>query len=230
MDTQLFEMHAHTDETSNCGKVPAAEMVEIYKKLGYDGIVVTDHMSTHTFFKYDYSNMTWDEKVDIFLKGYNLAKEAAKDDIKILLGMELRFDLENCENDYLVYGIDENFLRSNGDLINMNIEGFSKLAHSKGLMIFQAHPFRFNMTVTRPKFLDGIEVFNGNPRHNSNNTIASKWAELQGLQMSSGSDFHEHGDEGHGGILFSDKINSNTDLINALRKNDYILKTSKPAM
>ena len=78
MSQQLFEMHAHTDETSNCAKIPAKEMVEIYKKLGYDGIVVTDHLSTHTYFKYDYNNLSWDEKIDIFLRVYNAAKEAAQ--------------------------------------------------------------------------------------------------------------------------------------------------------
>lgn len=226
MSQQLFEMHAHTDETSNCAKIPAKEMVEIYKKLGYDGIVVTDHLSTHTYFKYDYNNLSWDEKIDIFLRGYNVAKEAAQGKIKILLGMEIRFDIDNCENDYLVYGIDENFLRSNGDLINMNIADFSKLAHKNGYMIFQAHPFRYNMTITKPKYIDGVEIFNGNPRHNSNNPAAVFWAKLQGLQKSSGSDFHEHGDEGHGGIFFSEDINSNADLLLALKANNYIIKTS----
>lgn len=43
----LTEMHLHTKETSNCGKMPAAETVESYISLGYNTIVVTDHFSTH---------------------------------------------------------------------------------------------------------------------------------------------------------------------------------------
>ena len=45
----LTEMHLHTKETSNCGKMPAAETVESYISLGYNTIVVTDHFSTHTY-------------------------------------------------------------------------------------------------------------------------------------------------------------------------------------
>ena len=49
----LTEMHLHTKETSNCGKMPAAETVESYISLGYNTIVVTDHFSTHTYYKYN---------------------------------------------------------------------------------------------------------------------------------------------------------------------------------
>lgn len=35
----LTEMHLHTKETSNCGKMPAAETVESYISLGYNTIV-----------------------------------------------------------------------------------------------------------------------------------------------------------------------------------------------
>lgn len=102
-------MHLHTKETSNCGKMPAAETVESYISLGYNTIVVTDHFSTHTYYKYNYDSLNWQDKVDIFLKGFNSAKEAANGRINILLGMELRFDSDSDPNDYLVYGVEESF-------------------------------------------------------------------------------------------------------------------------
>ena len=44
MKEYLFEMHAHTSQTSRCGEVPAEQVVNTFKNLGYDGIVITDHM------------------------------------------------------------------------------------------------------------------------------------------------------------------------------------------
>jgi predicted metal-dependent phosphoesterase TrpH len=217
------ELHAHTKETSNCGEVPAAELIEAYINAGYSTVVITDHLSTHTYFRYDYGNMSWDEKIDVFVKGYKAAKDAARGRINVLFGMELRFDMDNVDNDYLVFGIDENFLRNNGDLINMNIKSFSKLAHENGLIIFQAHPFRVNMRITDPKLLDGIEVYNACIRHNSNNEIAEAWADKYGLMKSSGSDYHRPEDVGKGGIITETPITDNTELIKTLLSGDYNL-------
>ena len=41
----LYEMHFHTKNTSNCANVPAYIAVEEYIKAGYEGIVVTAHLS-----------------------------------------------------------------------------------------------------------------------------------------------------------------------------------------
>lgn len=224
----LTEMHFHTAETSNCGKLPANESVKRYIKLGYKTIVVTDHLSTHTYFKYDYDNLTWDNKINIFLKGYKAAAAAANGKINILLGMELRFDDNSDPNDYLVYGVSEKFLRNNKDLLNMNIKSFSQLAHKNGLLIFQAHPFRFGMKVTNPKHLDGVEIYNGNPRHNSNNEVAKLWAEKYKLMAVAGSDHHEDGDEGNAGILFKNKIVSNDALLKELNSKNYTIYKQTP--
>lgn len=217
------ELHAHTKETSNCGEVPAAELIEAYINAGYSTVVITDHLSTHTYFRYDYVNMSWDEKIDVFVRGWKAAKQAAKSRINVLFGMELRFDMDNVDNDYLVFGIDENFLRNNGDLINMNIKSFSKLAHENGLIIFQAHPFRVNMRISDPKLLDGIEVYNACVRHNSNNDIAEAWADKYGLLKSSGSDYHRPEDVSKGGIITETPITDNTELIKTLLSGEYSL-------
>ena len=76
------ELHAHTSETSNCGEVSAAGLVEAYIKNGYSTVVITDHLSTHTYFKYDYDNMSWDEKIDVFVRGYKAAVEILKEEME----------------------------------------------------------------------------------------------------------------------------------------------------
>lgn len=224
MKKYLYEMHLHTNETSNCAHIDAKDAVEEYIKAGYDGIVVTDHLSSSTYMKYKRELLPWRKKIDFFLRGYKAAKKAAAGRINILLGMELRFRTSEGDNDYLVYGITEEFLREHPELLDLNIRKFYKLAQENGLLVFQAHPFRVGMKVTNPNFLDGIEIFNGNPRHNSSNDIAEVWAKKYDLMVTSGSDYHEYEDLGTGGIWFDKEIKDNKTLVEELKKREYEIK------
>lgn len=224
MEKFLYEMHAHTAETSRCANVRAKMAVAAFIKAGYDGAVITDHFSPSTFERLD---LSWDEKVTHFLKGYRAALKAADGKIHILLGMELRFDIPNDMNDYLVYGITEEFLRSNPEILTMGLSAFSALAHENGLLIFQAHPFRIGMRITNPKLLDGVEVYNGNPRHDSSNDFAKAWAKKHGLLQSSGSDYHEREDVARGGMYFDSEIKTNGQLLAASKSGKTELKTTE---
>ena len=224
MKKYLYEMHFHTKNTSNCANVPAKISVEEYIKAGYDGIVVTDHLSPSTYMKYGRELLPWKKKIDFFLRGYNEAKKTANGRIPVLLGMELRFRTSESDNDYLVYGINEDFLYNTPEILNMNSRTFYDLAHKNGFLVFQAHPFRVGMKVTNPKYLDGVEIFNGNPRHNSSNDIAEMWAKKYVLMVTSGSDYHEIGDLGTGGIWFNKEITDNKTLVEELSKRNYEIK------
>lgn len=220
----LMEMHAHTSETSRCANVKAEKMISEYIKAGYDGIVITDHFSPSTFEIYEKDNLCWNDKVDIFLKGYRTALNAAGGKINVLLGMELRFDNPNSMNDYLVYGLNEKFLYNNPQILDMNLRDFSVLAHNNKMIIFQAHPFRYGMKVSNPKYLNGVETRNKNPRHESNNDIAAAWAEKYHLLTTSGSDYHEIEDLAGGGIYFDNPIYDNRTLVKELLRGNYTLK------
>lgn len=208
------ELHAHTSEISNCANVPVAEVVRAYQKAGYHTLVLTDHMSHWTF--HDAPITDWKQAVDFYLTSYHKAVALAGTELNVLLGMELCFDGGNC-SDYLVYGWTEELLYSCGNIMAMGIERFSKFARANGLLIFQAHPFRNFMMVTPPTWLDGVEVHNGNPRHDSRNELATLWAERFQLLSCSGSDYHEYGDISRGGILTDTPITTNTALLQALR-------------
>ena len=225
MKKYLYEMHFHTKNTSNCANVKAKDAVEEYIKAGYDGIVVTDHLSPSTYMKYGRELLSWKKKVDFFLRGYKEALKTADGRIPVLLGMELRFRTSEGDNDYLVYGINEEFLYNTPELLNLNSKKFYELCQKNGFLVFQAHPFRVGMKVTNPKYLDGIEIFNGNPRHNSSNDIAEMWAKKYDLMVTSGSDYHEYEDLGTGGIWFNKEIKDNKTLIEELNKRDYEIKS-----
>ena len=218
-------MHFHTKNTSNCANVKAKDAVEEYIKAGYDGIVVTDHLSPSTYMKYGRELLPWKKKVDFFLRGYKEALKTADGRIPVLLGMELRFRKSEGDNDYLVYGINEEFLYNTPELLNLNSRKFYELCQKNGFLVFQAHPFRVGMKVTNPKYLDGVEIFNGNPRHNSSNDIAEAWAKKYDLMVTSGSDYHEYEDLGTGGIWFNKEITDNKTLVEELKKRDYEIKS-----
>ena len=102
MEYLKFETHCHTGDVSACGRVPAAEMVALYKAAGYSGLCITDHINPFTFGP---ELDTWEKKSRYFLQGYRNAKAAAGDDFDVLLGGEFHFPENN--NDYLVYGMTE---------------------------------------------------------------------------------------------------------------------------
>ncbi|MCQ2462404.1 MAG: PHP domain-containing protein [Clostridia bacterium] len=219
MSDYLFEMHFHTDESSGCGKIPAAEGVELYIEKGYDGIVVTDHFQMYRVnTEAEYLEYAKQQK-----EGYEAALKAANGRIKILRGMEYR--PRGTDNDYLVYGVTDEFVFSHPELKDTDFRQFSTLAHENGLIVFQAHPFRNHMTVTPPDLLDGIEVYNGNRRHNSRNLIAQAWADMHGMRKISGSDFHQTEDLATGGTIFTKEINDEKELIAELMNGIYGQKT-----
>ncbi len=186
-----FEMHFHTKESSPCGEVSAKSGVELYQRAGYDGIVVTDHFSKNVFG--GQGQATWEEICEKFLKGYHTAKESAHDNnFQVLLGMEIRFP--NNDNDFLVYGFGEEFPKQYPWIYLKDLSYLYEVARERNLLIVQAHPFRENCRLAPIEFLHGIEVFNGNPRHDSRNELAEQTANKHGLLKLIGSDFHQEGD------------------------------------
>ncbi len=209
-----YDTHIHTAEVSPCGRVTANELVHLYKDAGYDGAIITDHYCKDFFD--NLSVATWTEKINAFLIGYQNALAIGKQiDLTVLPGMEIRFF--NSPNDYLVYGINKAFLLHNPRLYLLTAQEFKPLAEQNGLIIYQAHPFRPHMTPMTINELDGIEVYNGNPRHNSYNDLALEYAQSNRLKMLSGSDFHNPEDLGRGGILTESRIGTSERLIQILK-------------
>lgn len=197
-----FEIHCHTAESSVCARVKAERLVELYVQAGYDGVVITDHLSPDNprrLLEKDGVPLTFENQVERLVQGYEAARAAAGDKLVVLRGMELRF--HNDPNDYLVYGMDIETLLECPDILDWGIRRFSEFARERGYLIIQAHPFRNNMRVIDAKWVDMIEVYNGHPRHQSRNELALLWARMHGVPGSSGSDFHEEGDEARGGVL-----------------------------
>lgn len=218
-----IETHLHTKHTSKCGHLSARELAAAYKAAGFDAVIVTDHYNrtTFDFLGVDLSDPKTD-KVKAFLTGYSLLKEEGeKQGLKIFKGAELRFD--ECENDYLFYGWRDGILADPEAVFRMGIAEFSKLARAEGAIIVQAHPYRDNCTPAIACYLDGMEVKNMNPRHDSRNERAFEYAAWYGLFGTAGSDCHQTTDIALTGIL-SEKIpDSDMAMARLLRSRRYTL-------
>lgn len=214
------ELHCHSKSVSECASVSNEEIIEKYTNAGYTTLVLANHFNLGTQYFHKCEN-SYDDFITAYLKGYEDLKKDAKGKLNVLLGMELRFK-ENS-NDYLVFGITEEFLRNNDVLYNMNPESFSKLARENGILFIQAHPFRNSMTIVRPQFLDGVEVFNGHMGHDSRNEIAEAWADKFNLIKTSGTDFHYNHVPANAGILTENEITDMDALIKILKSGEYKL-------
>lgn len=209
-----LDLHVHTKEVSSCGLVSATDIVDNYIKKGYAGIVITDHFNRN-FFK---QNKT----IDDFLLGYKIAKkEGHKKGIKVYLGMELK--LEKSENEYLLYGIDEEFLYHNQNLYECSLEETVDIIHNYGGIIIQAHPFRNEICFPREE-VDGYEVFNGHFSHRNYNEKALSFALDTGKIQTSGSDTHWIYDTANGGIEL-DELPDDSELVKCLSSKPKLIKT-----
>lgn len=213
-------MHVHTSEISGCASVSTERTIDLYAEKGYDGLVISNHLNEWTM--RNLGEVSWDSFIDSFALPVISGKEyAARYGMKIFFGCELRFSGD--ENDYLIYGITADFLKENPDILTIGIKRLKRLADESSFLIYQAHPFRNGMKITKPEYLHGIEVWNGHPGHNSRNDIARLWADMHKLYMISGSDFHDEDGKATGGMLFFDEVNNEHDLCRALRGNNYRL-------
>ncbi len=212
-----MELHAHTSPVSGCAHVSAVETVQKYAAKGFAGIVITNHVNPDIF---RYTPKSW---ADYYLKDYEDAvAEGEKCGVRVLLGMEIRFTENN--NDYLVYGVDRDFVLDIYEFVDKGIEAFYQKFRGEHRVILQAHPCRNGMTYIQPQFLDGIEVFNLHPGHNSRIGMAARRATEKKGVIVGGSDFHHDGDEGMLAMRTRALPADTFALADILKREDYVLE------
>ena len=212
------ELHCHSLDISQCARVSTTDIIERYTNGGYNTLVLSNHFTLDTM-----KNKAngWEDFVEKFVGAYEKLKAEAQGKLNILLGAELRFNQNS--NDYLLFGITKNFLLAHPEIFDLNPEKLYPILKENNILIIQAHPFRNGMTVIRPCFLDGVEVFNGHMGHDSRNEIADAWADKFGLIKTSGTDFHYKDVPTNAGILTENEIVSMEQLVEVLKSGNYTL-------
>lgn len=217
-----IETHLHTMHVSQCGQMEAAQIAQMYKEAGYSALIVTDHYNRTTFDYLGIDPAGSGDRIGAFLEGYRLLREEGKKlGLRVFKGAELRFD--ESENDYLFYGWRDDLLAEPDRIFRMGIAAFSPMARAQGGLIIQAHPYRRGCTPAIACYLDGVEVINSNPRHNSRNERAREYAEEYGLIATSGSDCHRVEDVGLAGIACESLPSDSMQMARLLRSRRYTL-------
>ncbi len=194
-----YEPHAHTSPVSRCARMTAAQMVHEVRQAGYDAVVTTDHFDPE-FFAGAESGAAYKARLHDFFSGYRAAAEAGqKEGLLVLPALEMRniFGME----DYLIYGVTEDDLKEMGCLAYLPLKTSLALVHQAGGLLFQAHPFRGYLNCMPADCMDGVEVVNANPRHDSHNDRVLRFGREHGLLFVAGSDVHQFGDAGTAGLL-----------------------------
>jgi len=218
-----IEPHLHTAESSKCGFISGADFVEQYHALGYDGVVITDHLS-ESFVSSLNCKHNWDACIDLFLGGYNRARrQGEKIGLHVMLGAEIRFNEPN-DSDYLLYGIDEAWLRRNPYPYRLSPAAFFERFGDE-ILIIQAHPFRGKNEDVFVDCIHGIELYNSSPRHNNNLEKALELSKSHPeFYLFAGSDAHREGDASGAWMLFPELVTSSRELREAVLRKDYILR------
>ncbi len=208
------ELHTHTSPVSSCSEIEPKRLVNVYKENGYDSIVLTNHFTTQL------RGETVEEKIKWYLEDYNKCCEEGKlIDLNVILGAEIRFTENN--NDYLIFGICPEELIEIYKMLPYGIDRFYYEYKNEKNIIIQAHPFRDGMEIVKPESLDGIEVFNMHPNHNSRIGLAAKYAAKNNMLAICGSDYHHFGQECLCGIITEKPLKNSYDLSNALKSREY---------
>lgn len=213
-----IELHAHTSPASGCSELKPAEFIRRLKEQGYDTVCVTNH------FYEGGSYMSADDPVGQYLADYRETKALGEEaGMTVLLGAEYRFHENN--NDYLVYGIDEAFLRETVTRFSLTYEQFYEEYHAPERLILQAHPFRNGIIPKDGAHMDGIEAFNMHPGHNSRITIAAQYADRENIPiLTVGTDLHHPGHEGVSALRAKIRPRTGAELVSLLRSRDYLFE------
>ena len=220
MGQYIYETHLHTVEASACGRVSGGDYIDFMKDRGFAGMFVTDH-----FFNGNCAvprGLSWKERVRWYTSGYHKAKEAAAGSgFSVFFGVEFNFD----GDEYLLYGIDEDWLLQNDDLLLLSREEVYNRVHEAGGIMIQAHPYRERGYLSDIRLLpgvcDAVEIYNA-ANEDYQNALAYRYAVDTGKIMTAGSDIHFFHDDALGGMLFERKIESEDDFVRAVMSNEGI--------
>lgn len=157
-----FDLHVHSNNSKD-GLVKPEELLIQAKKIGLNGLAITDH-----------SKFTWSKSLEF---------QAQKLGMILIPAEEVRAK----EGDILAYGISDEIEP------NLPAKDVISRIHEQGGIAVAAHPFKslyhtkcVGLKIAKLPF-DAIEVFNS---RSYNNKRAQKWAKKLNLPGIAGSDAH----------------------------------------
>lgn len=178
-----YDLHVHTKYSQSDGVLAPKEVIKIAKKIGLDGVAITDHNT---------------------IKGGLEAKRFETKDFKIIVGSEVMSERGEIIGLFLS---EEIMSRKARDIFNeiKQQNGLVLIPHPFDRMRSSAlRPKKSDI-----KYIDAVEVFNSRCVFNKYNKEALEFANRKGLGVCAGSDAHYRGEIGRAGIITeSDDVRS----------------------
>lgn len=209
-----IDPHVHSSGVSLCSEVDYKQIVHEKKKLGYDGVILTNHCQ-----KWYYPSEKHAEFIESLIKEYREAEAYAQTQgFQLWLGIEVSLH-EPHYADWLLYGVTEDFLRHTPCLYALTQKALFELCDKNGVLMVQAHPFRAGHSPCDPKYMHGVEI-NCNARDLGNIATVEAFAAEHGLLVTCGVDYHQTVHDYFGGMFVGEGCNSSVDFVKEIRRNE----------
>lgn len=196
----FFDLHVHTD-ISPCSRLPLAAILQHARRLGLDGVCLTDH--------------------DTMAVGQVVREGIQEDGLCVIVGMEYA----TSEGDILLFGPFEH-LRP-----GLSAREVLSLSHALGGVAVAAHPFRSwrpaGPGILEHERLLAVEVENGRNRPEEN-AAARRFATARGLVGLCGSDAHSLEELARLPVRIEASIRCRADFVAALLAGQCHIKAPAP--
>lgn len=184
-----YETHCHTSPVSRCGRASVEDTVCFYKKLGYDGIFITNHFLDGNI-NPEARLLPYHDQIDYYFSDYEKAAVLGPEiGIKVLPGVELSYK----GTDFLIYGLDKAWYKAHPEILDMKKTEELAFMMEEGALVIQAHPYREAHYIDHirlfPRSVHGVEVINSYQAWEANE-MAAIYAKKYGLLITAGSDNH----------------------------------------
>ena len=184
-----YETHCHTSPVSKCGKASVEDTVSFYKRIGYDGIFITNHFLDGNI-NPEARKLPYCEQIDYYFSDYEKGTAIGREiGIKVFPGVELSYK----GTDFLIYGLEKEWYKAHPEILEMKKTEELLFMMKEGALVIQAHPYREAHYIDHirlfPRSVHGVEVINSSQAWEANELTAS-YAKQYGLLVTAGSDNH----------------------------------------
>lgn len=190
-----IDPHVHSNGISLCSHVDCRTIIEEKRKLGYDGVVLTNHCQSWYYPAEEHAQYI-ERVIEEFHRGKAYADERG---FRFYLGLEVTVT-EPHYSDWLLYGVTEEFLRATPCLYQLSQKQLFSLCEENGILLVQAHPFRPGIFLGDPAYMHGVEI-NCTPGDLERAELVEGFAAEHGLLVTCGTDYHSVDRTYFGGIL-----------------------------
>lgn len=220
-----LDLHAHCQPASPCAGIRAEELAENYAKAGFDGFVLTNHITRHLINQYP-ADFTTRRQAQMYVDTYYKAKECGeKIGIRVIFGAEVKLGFEPNHPEFLLYGFTPEQMLDSHPLYILRQRELFAYCEKMNILMIQAHPMREaqGYHIADLAYMHGIEVcnpgFDKHPEITSGRLIAT--ARANNFVMSAGNDLHNKGQETPTGIILSSIVDDSLELRDTMQSGAY---------